>query len=69
MKKNSRIIKYIIFAIFIILNFVLTLKHEPWRDEIHAWTMAKYLSLGDLFTVSRFDRSSCFMAFNSYAIC
>ncbi|MBR3163214.1 MAG: hypothetical protein IKF17_03860 [Clostridia bacterium] len=29
--------------------------HEPWRDEIHAWLMAKELSIPNLFFESKFD--------------
>ncbi len=53
--KHQTAIQYIIFIVFFIFNLILMLLHEPWRDEIHAWNMAKYLSLKDLFIVSRFD--------------
>lgn len=58
MKKNinkETIIKIIIFVLYTILNFVLLLKHEPWRDEIHAWLMSKVYSIPELFVASRFD--------------
>lgn len=54
-ENHKKITNYIIFISFMIINFILMLYHEPWRDEIHAWTMAKYLSVKDLFIVSRFD--------------
>lgn len=55
-KKNyNKLLDYIIFIIFVIINFILMFYHEPWRDEIHAWTMAENLSIKDLFIVSRFD--------------
>lgn len=55
-KKNyNKLLDYIIFIIFVIINFILLFYHEPWRDEIHAWTMAENLSIKDLFIVSRFD--------------
>lgn len=58
MKKNinkETIFKIIIFILYSILNFVLLLKHEPWRDEIHAWLMSKVYSIPELFVASRFD--------------
>ena len=54
-KHYNKLLNYFFFMIFIILNFILMLYHEPWRDEIHAWTMAEFLSIKDLFIVSRFD--------------
>lgn len=58
MKKNinkETIFKIVIFVLYAIFNFVLLLKHEPWRDEIHAWLMSKVYSIPELFTASRFD--------------
>lgn len=54
-KQHKIFCNYAVFFTFVVLNFILMLYHEPWRDEIHAWTMAKYLSLKELFIVSRFD--------------
>ena len=53
--KSKTMIYWIVFILYAILNFVLTLLHEPWRDEIHAWLMAKELSVINLFIESRFD--------------
>lgn len=54
-KQNKKAIKIILFGIYIIINLVLMLKHEMWRDEVRPWVMAKNLSLIDLFKVSKFD--------------
>lgn len=54
--KNRNIIIYtIIFIIYTIINIILMIHHEPWRDEIHSWLMAKELSLPQLFVESKFD--------------
>lgn len=53
--KNKKILYWGIFALYAIVNLILVLLHEPWRDEIHAWLMAKELSIFDLFAESRFD--------------
>ena len=58
MKKTinkGNIFKIIIFILYAIFNFILLLKHEPWRDEIHAWLMSKVYSISELFVASRFD--------------
>ena len=53
--KNKKILYGGIFALYAVINLILVLLHEPWRDEIHAWLMAKQLSIVDLFHESRFD--------------
>lgn len=54
-KIRKQVICWIIFILYSIVNLVLMLIHEPWRDEIHAWLMAKELSIPELITASRFD--------------
>lgn len=52
---NKKNLCWLIFLLYSILNLILMLKHEPWRDEIHAWLMAKELSIPELISASRFD--------------
>lgn len=52
---NKKNLSWFIFILYSILNLILMLKHEPWRDEIHAWLMAKELSVSELIEASRFD--------------
>lgn len=52
---NKKNLCWFIFILYSILNLILMLKHEPWRDEIHAWLMAKELSIPELIVASRFD--------------
>jgi len=52
---NKKVLYWIIFILYSILNLILMLYHEPWRDEIHAWLMAKELSVPELIVASRFD--------------
>lgn len=52
---NKKVLSWFIFILYSILNLFLMLKHEPWRDEIHAWLMAKELSFSELVVASRFD--------------
>ena len=52
---NKKVAFTIIFLLYAILNFVLLIRHEPWRDEIHAWLMSKSYSIPKLFVESRFD--------------
>lgn len=52
---NEKILYWFIFILYSILNLFLMLRHEPWRDEIHAWLMSKELSFSELIVASRFD--------------
>lgn len=52
---HKKIALWVILALYAILNLILVLKHEPWRDEIHAWLMSKTYSIPKLFVESRFD--------------
>ena len=52
---NKKNLCWLIFILYSIINLWLMLKHEPWRDEIHAWLMAKELSIPELIVKSRFD--------------
>ena len=52
-KKN--LILTISFVLFLALNGYLIFIHEPWRDEIHAWLMAKYMSPFEMIAFSRHE--------------
>lgn len=52
---NKKTLSWLIFILYALLNLFLVLKHEPWRDEVHAWLMSKELSFSELVTASRFD--------------
>ncbi len=54
-QKHKQIVYWGIFILYAIINFILTMLHEPWRDEIHAWLMSKELSVVNLFIESKFD--------------
>ena len=53
-EKNVKI-NVIIFLIYISISAFLAIKHEPWRDEIHGWLMAKEYSIFELFKISRIE--------------
>ncbi len=53
--KNKKVIYWSIFFLYGIINLIFVLLHEPWRDELHAWIMAKNLSIPELISESRFD--------------
>ncbi len=53
--KHRKVIYWLIFIIYGLINLVLTLLHEPWRDEIHTWLLSKELTIPEIFVESRFD--------------
>lgn len=52
---DSKLILFVFFAIFLLVNGYLIVIHEPWRDEVQAWFLAKYKSVPGLIEFSRFD--------------
>lgn len=52
---NKKTVLWTIFILYFLINVFLVVMHEPWRDEIHAWLMAKELSIPELIVESRFD--------------
>lgn len=52
---DSKLILFVFFAIFLLVNGYLIVIHEPWRDEVQAWFLAQYKSVPGLIEFSRFD--------------
>ena len=52
---DSKLILFVFFVIFLLVNGYLIVIHEPWRDEVQAWFLAKYKSVPELIEFSRFD--------------
>ena len=53
--RNKKIKKSVIFIIYILISLFLLIKHEPWRDEIHAWLMSKTYTIPELYKISRIE--------------
>lgn len=59
-QKNKHSINvYICLIIYFLINLFLISKHEMWRDEAQAWTIAKNLSLVELFKILRVEGHPC----------
>lgn len=54
-EKQSKIICIVSFIIYILLTLILLFFHEPWRDEIHSWFLAKNYSISKLFYEMRYE--------------
>ena len=46
---------FFIFAVWFAYAGASVLLHEPWRDEVHAWTMARALTPAQLFHEMRYE--------------
>ena len=53
--KKEFIVRTVVFILFLALNLWFILIHEPWRDEIHAWLMAKYMSPVEMIEFSSYE--------------
>ena len=45
--KNTKAL-WIVFTLYLILSIVISIFHEPWRDEAQAWLLARDCSLYDI---------------------
>ena len=43
-EKNKRWIGILVLALFLVMNVIIILNHEHWRDEGNTWQMAKVLN-------------------------
>jgi hypothetical protein len=51
--KNHRAYVLALLAAFILLESITVWRHEPWRDEMAVWMVAKYNSLPEMFNEAR----------------
>lgn len=59
MKRYDKMYNWIIFTLlFIVVSFV-ALYHEPFRDEVQAWNIARDLSVFDIFFQMRSEGHPC----------
>ena len=56
---KDRAKKWLLMAGYLACMIILAFLHEPWVDELHAWVMAKDLSLGELISSMRDEGHFC----------
>ena len=54
-KKQQVCFLLICYIFFLLINLFLIFVHEPWRDEVHAWLMAKNMSIPELISFSAYE--------------
>ncbi|MBP5182857.1 MAG: hypothetical protein J6331_07520, partial [Lentisphaeria bacterium] len=55
MKKTTVIVGRIAFALYVLLTLTAVFFHEPWRDELHTWVMARELNVFQIIYWMRYD--------------
>ena len=58
-KKKNKTISIVITILYFAISVFLITRHEAWRDESQAWTMAKNLTLVELFGVLPTEGHPC----------
>lgn len=46
---------WVLFILYFLSVFILLGYHEPWEDELHAWCIARDLSLSEIFYQMRYE--------------
>lgn len=47
---------FAMLALFLLISVTVMINHEPWRDESHAWLIARdSVSLGELYSAVRYE--------------
>ena len=54
-KEQKTLICRVSFIIYLLLTLITLFFHEPWRDEIHSWFLAKNYSVSRLFYEMRYE--------------
>ncbi len=56
---NSKLFKYILFGLYLILTFILVINHEIWTDEAQAWEIARNLSIPEIINQMKYEGHPC----------
>ena len=57
--KKKLTFKNIILLIYIIFTLIITLHHEPWRDEAQSWLIAKNLNILEIINQMKYEGHPC----------
>ncbi len=54
-RKSDLLLRWTLFAAYAAVTFVLTLRHEPWADELQAWLIARDSTVPQIFHAMRWE--------------
>lgn len=59
MRLNDSLKKWILMTGYLFCVILLALIHEPWLDELHAWVMARDMSIPELWSAMKVEGHFC----------
>lgn len=59
MRLNDSLKKWILMTGYLVCVILLALIHEPWLDELHAWVMARDMSIPELWSAMKVEGHFC----------
>ncbi|MBR3688980.1 MAG: hypothetical protein IKL85_07910 [Lentisphaeria bacterium] len=54
-RKLDLVLRWALFLAYAAVTFVLTLRHEPWADELQAWLIARDCTVPEIFKMMRWE--------------
>ena len=54
-RKLEIVLRWALFLAYAGVTFVLTLRHEPWADELQAWLIARDCTIPEIFYMMRWE--------------
>ena len=54
-RKLEVVLRWALFLAYAAVTFVLTLRHEPWADELQAWLIARDCTVPEIFKMMRWE--------------
>jgi len=54
-RKLENVLRWALFLAYAVVTFVLTLRHEPWADELQAWLIARDCTVPEIFKMMRWE--------------
>ena len=54
-RKLELLLRWVLFLAYAAVTFVLTLRHEPWADELQAWLIARDCTVPQIFRMMRWE--------------
>ena len=58
-ERINKIALWLIFAVWLVFNGILLIRHELWRDEANVWLMARNLSPWELLSEIKYQGHPC----------
>ena len=54
-RKIDHALRWAVFLLYAAATFLITLRHEPWADELQAWLIARDCTVPEIFHAMRWE--------------